>query len=150
MSLSQYLPIASRTSSAIGLFERRSAAGSISTLASSGSSDSKASAIAPGCPARYPDSLVLSRTDVARIGEPASSPRNSPICHWRVSIHSASRTSAFSALSIFGVRGRPSSRFQPTRAGNSLADTRARSLRGSVMASFLNEFLETDVARQNG
>src|SRR5438552_2043927 len=46
------------------------------------------------------------------MGEPASSPRNSPICHWRVSSHSASRTSARSARSNLSARGRPSSRFQ--------------------------------------
>ena len=61
----------------------------------------------------------MSICSLANTGEPASLPRNSPICHCLVSIHSASRTSARSARSKLLVRGRPSSRFQIVTDGNS-------------------------------
>ena len=61
-------------------------------------------------------------------GDAASSPRNSPICHCRVSIHNASRTSAFSARSKSCVRGRPSNRFHSVIVGSiRLPDSTARS-----------------------
>ena len=59
----------------------------------------------------------------ASTGDPASSPWNSPICHWRHNIHRASRTSALSARSKSWARGRPSSRFQRVMAGRSLASS---------------------------
>ena len=55
---------------------------------------------------RYLVSRVVSSCSLAKTGEPASLPRNSPICHCFVSIQSASRTSARSARSKLG-RPRP-------------------------------------------
>ena len=50
----------------------------------------------------------------AKTGDPESSARNSPVCHWRVSIQSASRTSARSARSKF-TRSRPPFEAVPQR-----------------------------------
>src|SRR5215813_8095598 len=65
-------------------------------------------------------------------GEPVSSPRNSPICHWRVSIHNASRASALSSRMKSAVRGRPSSLFQSMTVG------KARESSASLMSSMTN------------
>lgn len=56
---------------------------------------------------------------LASTGEPASSPRNSPTCHCRVSIQSASRTSERSAREKSTARGRPSTRFHIVTVGKS-------------------------------
>src|SRR5207302_11447540 len=63
-------------------------------------------------PVRQPviaDSRVVTCTYA---GEHASSPRNSPSCHWRLRNHTASRTGAARGLSSETLRGRGSSRFQ--------------------------------------
>src|SRR5207245_6871252 len=57
-------------------------------------------------------------------GDPASSPRNSPICHCRVSIQTGSRTLAASvSLTEPGERGRGSSRFQKVMDPRELHDS---------------------------
>src|SRR5205807_5162158 len=75
---------------------------------------------------RYFVSRVVFIRTLANTGEPASLPRNSPICHCLVRIHNASRTSARSARSKLIVRGRASSRFQVVTDGNSRRESASR------------------------
>jgi hypothetical protein len=89
--------------------------GICSTRASKGVASSKSST-GPFAAWYFRRRVVSTRT-FAKTGEPASSPRNSPSCHCRVSIHSASRTCARKARSNLSARGRPSSLFQTVIPG---------------------------------
>ena len=60
----------------------------------------------PSSPGRYERSAVACHSMRAAIGLPASSPRNSPTCHWRASIHSGSATRASTPASSSSSRRR--------------------------------------------
>src|ERR1035437_5513670 len=116
-SASHCRPISSRMSSATGRPFAMSGSGRRSTVASNGTPYGKG--CVPPDAGRYFVSRVVSICSFANTGEPASLPRNPPICHCLVSTQSASRTSARSGRSKLTVRGRPSSRLNVVIDGNS-------------------------------
>ena len=98
-------------------------AGSRSTRVSIGTAGSYA---ATSVPIRSVASGAERTPSATSIGEAASSPWNSPNCHWRVRNHRGSRTSARRLRSKSVMRGRPSRRFQPCRIGSGFRTNRLR------------------------
>jgi hypothetical protein len=92
-----------------------SGTGRRSTFASKGRSCSNNSVAPPS--GRYFVRRVVCSCTLVKIGDPASEPPNSPICHCLVSIHNASRISAFRARSKLVVRGRASQRLNTVTVG---------------------------------